>query len=181
VLGILLFTGEAWFYLSGHIYIQSSRAEPPPSPNANLLHSSKISVWCEVSWKRMVGLMFFEEKNTAWNYPVFFSHFLVLLEQNERDCWSQWRGATTQTAKKSSFLTGLLRWPHCRPWTLATNFEVRHHRCVSNKSKCDVYAICRQTQLSTRWYVHLLNVNLNYMFRPQTLAIIRLYKSKRIN
>jgi len=28
-------------------------------------------------------------------------------------------------------------------------FEVRHPRCVSNKSKCNVYTICRQTQLST--------------------------------
>jgi len=43
-------------------------------------------------------------------------------------------------------------------------------------SKRNVYAICRQTQLSTRWYANLLNVNLNYMFRPQSFAIIRLYK-----
>ena len=48
------------------------------------------------------------------------------------------------------------------------NSEVRHHRCVSNKSECSVYTICRQTQLSTRWYANLLNVNLNYMFRPQS-------------
>ena len=45
-------------------------------------------------------------------------------------------------------------------------------------SKCNVYTMCRQTQLSTRWYANLLNVNLNYMFRPQSLAIIRLYKRK---
>ena len=44
-----------------------------------------------------------------------------------------------------------------------------------------MYTICRQTQLSTRWYANLLNVNLNYMFRPQSLAIIRLYKRKLIN
>jgi hypothetical protein len=61
------------------------------------------------------------------------------------------------------------------------NFEVRHPRCVSNNSKCNVYTICRQTHLSTRWYANLLNVNLNYMFRPQNLAIIRLYKRKLIN
>ena len=48
--------------------------------------------------------------------------------------------------------------------------------------KCNVYTICRQTQLNTRWYANLLNVNLNnYMFRPQSLAIIRLYKRKLIN
>ena len=63
----------------------------------------------------------------------------------------------------------------------APSFEVRHPRCVSNKSKYNVYAIYRQTQLSIRWYANLLNVNLKYMFRPQSLAIIRLYKRKLIN
>jgi len=48
--------------------------------------------------------------------------------------------------------------------------------------KCNMYTICRQTQLNTRWYANLLNVNLNnYIFRPQSLAIIRLYKRKFIN
>jgi hypothetical protein len=49
-------------------------------------------------------------------------------------------------------------------------FEVRHPRYVSNKSKYNVYAICPQTQLSTRWYVNLLNINFNYMFRPQRVV-----------
>ena len=44
-----------------------------------------------------------------------------------------------------------------------------------SKSKCTVYTICRQKQLSTRWYANLLNLNLNYIFRPQSLAIIRLW------
>ena len=52
---------------------------------------------------------------------------------------------------------------------------------VSVLSQCNVYTICRQTQLSTRWYANLLNVNLNYMFRPQSLAIIKLHKRKLIN
>ena len=52
---------------------------------------------------------------------------------------------------------------------------------ITFRSKCNVYTVCRQTQLSTRWYADLLNVNLNYMFRPQSLAIIRLYKRKLIN
>lgn len=106
MLGILLFTGEAWLHFSGHIYSQNSRTETPPSPNANLLHSSKISVWWEVSWKRMVGLTFFEEKDTAWNYPVFFTQFLVLLEQIERDSWFQWGGPTAHTAKKKQLSYG---------------------------------------------------------------------------
>ena len=40
---------------------------------------------------------------------------------------------------------------------------------------CTQYVV---KQLSTRWYANLLNVSLNYMFRPQSLAIIRLYKRK---
>ena len=49
-------------------------------------------------------------------------------------------------------------------------------------TKCNVYTICRHIQLSTRCYANLLNVNLNnYMFRPQCLAIFRLYKRKLIN
>jgi hypothetical protein len=43
-------------------------------------------------------------------------------------------------------------------------FEVRHPRYVSNKSKCNVYAICHQTQFSTRWYANLLNANLRFTF-----------------
>ena len=52
--------------------------------------------------------------------------------------------------------------------------------CMSLTSHppCNVYTICRQTQLSTRRYANLLNVNLNYMFRPQSLAIISLYERK---
>jgi len=56
---------------------------------------------------------------------------------------------------------------------LPNNYEYIQYSC--SESKCNVYTICRQTQLSTRWYAHLLNVNLNYMFRSQSLAIIRLY------
>ena len=52
---------------------------------------------------------------------------------------------------------------------------------IHQRSKCNVYAIFRQTQLGTRWYANLLNVNLSYMFRPQSLAIIRLYKIKLIS
>ena len=54
--------------------------------------------------------------------------------------------------------------------------------CDKYVYKCNVYTVCHQTQLSTRWYANLLNVNINnYMFRPQSLAIIRLYKRKLIN
>ena len=63
------------------------------------------------------------------------------------------------------FLQSLVTSPFLGPNVLS--FQVRHPRGVSNKSKCNVCTICRQTQLSTRWYANLLNVNLNnYMFRP---------------
>ena len=60
------------------------------------------------------------------------------------------------------------------------SWEVLHFQINSAESKYNVYAIYRQTQFSIRWYANLLNVNLNYMFRPQSLAIIRLYKRKLI-
>jgi len=45
-------------------------------------------------------------------------------------------------------------------------------------SKCNVCTICRQIQLSTRWHVNLLNVNLNYMFRPQSFLSYNLMMAK---
>ena len=63
--------------------------------------------------------------------------------------------------------------------------DIRILRCVipvvcriNQNVMCTQYVV---KQLSTRWYANLLNVNLNYMFRPQSLAIIRLYKRKLIN
>ena len=55
-----------------------------------------------------------------------------------------------------------------------TSVKANSYTCVGItelcKSQCNVYTICRQTQLSTRWYANLLNVNLNYTFRPQSFG-----------
>ena len=108
----------------------------------------------------------------------------------DRDGWRCWGGAYPSWIVEPQLQRKILQFFHFPVlfYVLSISmvkredsFEVRHPRCVSNKSKCNVYAICRQTQPSTRWYANLLNVNLIYMFRPQSLAIIRLYKRKLIN
>ena len=38
------------------------------------------------------------------------------------------------------------------PEIVVDNFEVRHPRCVSNKSNYKVYAYVVKTQLYIRWY-----------------------------
>jgi len=60
------------------------------------------------------------------------------------------------------------------------NFELRHPRCVSNKSKCNVYAICRQTQLTklclTTYCLHItfwfpMNVDKQIIFNELQVDI----------
>ena len=55
-------------------------------------------------------------------------------------------------------------------WAYTSNIATLPLEIITSKSKCNVYTICRQTQLSTRLYANLLNVNLNYMFRPNFVA-----------
>jgi len=48
--------------------------------------------------------------------------------------------------------------PHSNNTTAhAHDFRISNAK-LSQLSKCNVYAICRQTQLSTRWYANLLNI-----------------------
>jgi len=61
----------------------------------------------------------------------------------------------------SQIMNDILPWYGKGFWNWIISFELRHPRCVSNKSKCNVYTLRRQTQLSTRLYANLLNVNLN--------------------
>ena len=77
----------------------------------------------------------------------------------------------------------LIQNPSCTsepPYTYVLTHSSNQQQLI-RPSKCNAYTICRQTQLSTRWYANLLNTYLHYMFRPQSLAIIRLYKRKLIN
>jgi hypothetical protein len=52
-----------------------------------------------------------------------------------------------------------------------TDSELYELHYISCKSKCNVYAICRQTQLSTRWYANLLNVEIYDTLRTHYILI----------
>jgi hypothetical protein len=46
-----------------------------------------------------VGLLFFEDTITAENYSYLLTQFIVLLEENERDCWFQQNRTTAHNTK----------------------------------------------------------------------------------
>jgi hypothetical protein len=52
---------------------------------------------CEVSRKRIVGPLFFEETIIAENYSDLLNKFIALLQQIQRVCWFQqdWSAAHT--------------------------------------------------------------------------------------
>jgi hypothetical protein len=55
-------SGEAWFYLSGHVNSQNTRYWSVDYPNTihlQPLHDQKIGVWCAVSATWIVGPIFF--------------------------------------------------------------------------------------------------------------------------
>jgi hypothetical protein len=101
-----------------------------------------------------------------WYYTAYSGNFLPTFRYNLWD----------------TILSGSLghRFSEARMKTSTVLFWGASSSCVSNKSQCNVRNMsCRHIQLSTRRYANLLNVNLNYMFRPQSLAIIKVYKRQR--
>jgi len=57
---------------------------------------------CEVSRKRIVGPLFFEETIIAKNYPYLLNKFIGLLQQNKRVCLFQQDWAATRIAKTTA-------------------------------------------------------------------------------
>ncbi len=58
----MFFTDKAWFHLDGFINAQNYRiwsSEKPQEYRETGLHSKKLSVWCAVSRRRIVGPIFF--------------------------------------------------------------------------------------------------------------------------
>jgi hypothetical protein len=64
------------------------------------LHSQKIGCWCAISRKRIVDPIFFSETVTAEKYQEIIMQFILLLNE-ERFCWLQQDGATSQTANST--------------------------------------------------------------------------------
>lgn len=83
--------------------------------NENSQRSSKISAQCAVSRKRVVGLLFFEEKIAAKKYQNIVAQLLTQLEENERDFSFHKDWTKVHTAKATTdfmldfFRDGLVR------------------------------------------------------------------------
>jgi hypothetical protein len=101
-----------------------SSVENPYELHENSQRSSKISVQCAVSKKRVVGLLFFEEKITAKKYENGVAQLLAQLEENERDFsfrkeWANAHNEKATTDFMKDFLgDGLVRsgfWPPQSP------------------------------------------------------------------
>jgi len=59
---------------------------------------------------------------------ILWTHSLLCWTQSKRNCWFHQDGAKDNTANTTApFFAGLLRWPHCRAWTLATTITGLHH------------------------------------------------------
>jgi len=65
---VVMMSDEAHFHLNGFLNKQNCRfwvAENPQELHQKPLHSSKVTVWCDVSKVGIVGPYFFEEGETA--------------------------------------------------------------------------------------------------------------------
>jgi len=61
ILDVFFFTDKAWFHLNGYVNSQNTRiwaAENSHTVHEEPLHSQKIGVWCGVSRRRIICLIF---------------------------------------------------------------------------------------------------------------------------
>lgn len=110
VLDNFFFSDEAWFHLSGYVnarnYRQWSSEKPIDGYRETSLHPLKIGVWAAISRRRVIGPIFFENTIDGRRYREIITHFIALLEREERDCFFQQDGAPAHTARKTiEFLT----------------------------------------------------------------------------
>jgi len=63
-----------------------------------LHHTEQTAVWCAVSYKRIVGALFFE---STVDGEIFVQQFVALLELDEHDRWFQQDGATSHTVNET--------------------------------------------------------------------------------
>jgi hypothetical protein len=98
----VFFSDEAWFHLNGYINSRLWSTENPHAVMESPLHPVKIGVWCAISRKQIVELLFFDETINVERYQNLLTQFIALLEENERDCWLQQDGATLHTANTTA-------------------------------------------------------------------------------
>jgi transposase len=104
---------EAHFHISGYVNKQNCRYWGPENPrqlHERPLHSQKVTVWCAVSTRGVIGPYFFEDERgnattvTSQRYVDMLNTFVAEQLQNFPDLhnpWFQQDGATAHTARAS--------------------------------------------------------------------------------
>lgn len=72
--------------LSIHKIVQIWSAEKPDTYAETISHPLKISKWCAISRRHIVGPMFFTNTVYAEIYRRIIKQFIALLNIEERDC-----------------------------------------------------------------------------------------------
>jgi hypothetical protein len=85
---LTFFFDEAWFHMQGYINTQNNRywiAQNPHLTHEVLLHPVKVGVWCAISARMIVGLVFFKETINCEKYlQVILRQFFPALTEKER-------------------------------------------------------------------------------------------------
>lgn len=108
------FSDESHFHLEGYVNRQNCRywsSSNPKQKHQKALHSPKVTVWCAISPKKIIGPFFFEDDRgatvtvTSERYIVMINNFFVPQLQEDdidvSDVWFQQDGATAHTARVS--------------------------------------------------------------------------------
>jgi hypothetical protein len=83
ILDYTWFSDEAWFHLSGYVNSQNTSLWGSENPHALLeepFHSQKVSVFCALSQRRIIGPMFFDTTVTSEVYAELFREFVNQLD-----------------------------------------------------------------------------------------------------
>lgn len=160
---IFLMSDEAHFHLNGFVNKQNCRYwcnENPQMLHESPLHSPKVTVWCAVGEKGIIGPYFFEENNITVTVnseryitmlQTFFFPELRRRRWAMRRVWFQQDGATAHTARNSMAVLrdqfpghlisryGNLRWPPRSPDLSLCDFFLWGYlksRVYVNKPRC---------------------------------------------
>lgn len=102
----IIFTDEAWFYLTGYINSQNTRTWATENPHEILespLHPEKIGVWCGITRKKIYGPIFFERTINSDQYIKILEQFIPQLQEDEiLNGYFQQDGAPAHTARNTA-------------------------------------------------------------------------------
>ncbi len=98
------FSDEAWVQMNGYVNSQNYRTWSIENLHEYCeagLHPPQVGVWCAISWRQIVGPIFFTTTITSDMYADILMQFIVLFEEDERDCIFQRDSAQPHMLKES--------------------------------------------------------------------------------